>query len=84
MVRERNDRSTHAQNHTRVNFAMRVRNLLSFLSKQVLQLHRNHSGFFFFDVQKLDKTFLTTSFEIPSATFPFLVEDLLDVPLTDF
>lgn len=48
---------------------------------EVTQVHRNHSCLFFFDIQKFNQTFLTTSFKVPLAFIvrPFFFQQLLDV-----
>lgn len=88
VVWERDDRGTNSKDHSRVNFTVSVGYWLSFSRVQIFQLHRNHCCFFFLNIQKLNKTFLAASFEIPLSTalllliFVLTSKDLLDMPLS--
>lgn len=84
MIWEWNDGSTNTKNHRRMNFAVSISYLVCFFGVQITQMHCDHGCFFFFYIQELNQTLLTTCFKVPLATIfrtPFF-QNLLDVPLS--
>ena len=86
MVREGNDRSTDAKNHTGMNLAMRISlnesrfgpsrrltplELLTLL--QVGDVHRYHGRLLFLDVEKFDQALLQSIVEVHAMLLPHLV-----------
>jgi len=66
VVWKRNNWSTDAQNHWRMNFTVRKCGHFCTLWPQILDWHSNHGAFFFITIDKFNETLLATLFEIPS------------------
>lgn len=68
MVREGNDRSAHAQDHRRMNLAVRVLIVraawLLLVLVEVADVHRNHRRLFLFDVEELNQALLQRVIEV--------------------
>jgi hypothetical protein len=83
MIRERNDTGADTENHSRMNFTMRV-GVLGLLS-EVVKVHGNHTTLFLLDIQEFNKSFLAEGLELPSDFLVQLfVEHHLNMPFSDF